>query len=87
VFDFYTQAAHEGCFCLIFLKPVLKPGDRYIMDIKIQIKGCFMKNKIILAIFSTQKVNRQSIQLIFMLIALAMLVLGVGAPNDGGGPN
>jgi hypothetical protein len=33
------------------------------------------------------KINRQHIQLILTLIALALLVLGVGAPMDGGGPN
>jgi hypothetical protein len=31
------------------------------------------------------KINRQHIQLILTLIALALLVLGVGAPMDGGG--
>jgi hypothetical protein len=36
-----------------------------------------------LAIF-TSKINRQHIQLILAVAALAMLVLGVGAPSDGG---
>ena len=31
------------------------------------------------------KVNRQHLQLILTLIALALLVLGIGAPMDGGG--
>jgi hypothetical protein len=31
------------------------------------------------------KFNRQHMQLILTLIALALLVLGVGAPMDGGG--
>ena len=31
------------------------------------------------------KINRQHIQLVLTLIALALLVLGVGAPMDGGG--
>ena len=31
------------------------------------------------------KVNKQHIQLILTLIALAMLILGIGAPMDGGG--
>jgi len=30
------------------------------------------------------KVNRQHIQLILAILALAMLVLGIGAPLDGG---
>jgi hypothetical protein len=32
------------------------------------------------------KINRQHIQLVVTLIALILLVLGVGAPMDGGGP-
>jgi len=31
------------------------------------------------------KVNRQHVQMILTLIALALLVLGIGAPMDGGG--
>ena len=31
------------------------------------------------------KVNRQRLQFILTLIALALLVLGIGAPMDGGG--
>jgi hypothetical protein len=31
------------------------------------------------------KVNRQHLQLIWTIIALALLVLGIGAPADGGG--
>ena len=31
------------------------------------------------------KINRQHLQLILTIIALALLVLGVGAPMDGGG--
>ena len=37
-----------------------------------------------LAIF-TSKINRQHIQVFFALMALSMLVLGIGAPSDGGG--
>jgi type III secretory pathway component EscS len=33
------------------------------------------------------KINRQTIQFILTLIALALLVLGIGAPMDGGGGN
>lgn len=46
-----------------------------------------MKNKFAFAALSTTRINRQHIQLVLTLIALAMLVLGAGAPNDGGGPN
>lgn len=44
-----------------------------------------MKNKLALLAFSAQKINRQHIQLILVLVSLAMLVLGTGAPTDGGG--
>jgi hypothetical protein len=44
-----------------------------------------MKNRLALLASSTQKINRSHIQFILTVIALAMLVLGVGAPNDGGG--
>ena len=33
------------------------------------------------------KINRQHIQLAFIILALAMLVLGIGAPTDGGSVN
>ena len=43
-----------------------------------------MKNNIAqIAIFSS-KINRQHVQLAFAVLALAMLVLGVGAPADSG---
>ncbi len=46
-----------------------------------------MKNQIArLAVLST-KINRQHIQLVFAIIALVMLLLGIGAPLDGGGTN
>lgn len=44
-----------------------------------------MKNKFNLAIVSLSKINRQHIQLFFVLLTLTMLVLGAGAPDDGGG--
>jgi len=44
-----------------------------------------MKNKLAqISIFST-KINRQHLQLFWVLIALALLVLGIGAPVSGGG--
>lgn len=44
-----------------------------------------MKNKLTLLAFSAQKINRQHVQLVLVLVSLAMLVLGIGAPTDGGG--
>lgn len=44
-----------------------------------------MKNQFALVTHYAHKVNRQHIQIALTLISLAMLVLGVGAPNDGSG--
>jgi TRAP-type uncharacterized transport system fused permease subunit len=44
-----------------------------------------MKNKLALLALSAQKINRQHVQLVLVIISLAMLVLGIGAPTDGGG--
>lgn len=44
-----------------------------------------MKNKIARFGLFAAKINRQHIQLAFAILALAMLVLGIGAPTDGGG--
>lgn len=44
-----------------------------------------MKNKLNLVLVSFSKVNRQHMQLFFVVLTLAMLVLGAGAPDDGGG--
>ncbi|HQV63659.1 MAG TPA: hypothetical protein PKV19_06620 [Anaerolineales bacterium] len=43
-----------------------------------------MNKKLALLIASSHKINRQHIQLVLVLISLTMLVLGVGAPADGG---
>lgn len=44
-----------------------------------------MKNKLALLAVSALKINRQHIQLLLVIVSLAMLVLGTGAPLDGGG--
>ncbi len=44
-----------------------------------------MKNKLSQLTLWSTKINRQQLQLIWMIIALALLVLGIGAPTDGGG--
>lgn len=44
-----------------------------------------MKNKLTLLALSAQKINRQHVQMILVFVSLAMLVLGIGAPTDGGG--
>ena len=44
-----------------------------------------MKNKLALIVLSAQKINRQHVQLVFVIISLAMLVIGAGAPFAEGG--
>jgi hypothetical protein len=41
-----------------------------------------MKSQLILL---SMKINRQHLQLALTIIALTLLVLGIGAPMDGGG--
>lgn len=44
-----------------------------------------MNNKLAQLFAFSNKINRQHIQLVFVVITLVMLVLGAGAPDDGGG--
>jgi len=44
-----------------------------------------MKNQLNLLVLSVSKINRQHVQAFFLMASLVMLVLGVGAPEDGGG--
>ena len=44
-----------------------------------------MKNKLTQLFTFSQKIDRKHIQMIFSILALAMLVLGAGAPAIGGG--
>ncbi len=44
-----------------------------------------MKNKLTLLALSVQKINRQHVQMILMIVSLAMLVIGAGAPYADGG--
>ncbi len=44
-----------------------------------------MNNKISHFALFASKINRQHVQLALAILALAMLVLGIGAPVDGGG--
>ena len=48
-------------------------------------KGYIMKNKLAQLFTATHKFNRTHVQMIFAILALAMLVLGAGAPTIGGG--
>lgn len=42
-----------------------------------------MKNKLNLLALSASKIKREHIQTLFVVLSLAMLVLGLGAPEDG----
>jgi hypothetical protein len=44
-----------------------------------------MKNKLNRILLLTQKINRQHIQILLALAALALFVIGAGAPDSGGG--
>ena len=44
-----------------------------------------MKNKLALLALSAQKINRQHVQMILVIVSLAMLVIGAGAPLAEGG--
>lgn len=44
-----------------------------------------MKNKFASFVLFSQKINRQHVQLVLVIVSLVMLVLGVGAPTDGSG--
>jgi hypothetical protein len=44
-----------------------------------------MKTKLASLVVFAQKINRQHVQLVFVIVSLVMLVLGTGAPLEGGG--
>lgn len=44
-----------------------------------------MNNKLASVAVVASKIDRQHVQFLLALLALAMLVLGVGAPSDSGG--
>ena len=44
-----------------------------------------MKNKLTQIRFLSTKINRHHLQLLWTLIILMLLILGIGAPADGGG--
>ena len=44
-----------------------------------------MKNKLTQLLTISPKISRTHVQMIFAILALAMLVLGAGAPAVGGG--
>lgn len=43
-----------------------------------------MKNKLTSLVLSASKIKREHIQTLFVVLTLAMLVLGLGAPEDMG---
>lgn len=46
-----------------------------------------MNNKLSRFVLLSSKIDRQHIQLVLTVLSLALLVLGIAAPDAGGGPN
>ncbi len=44
-----------------------------------------MNTRLALLLSSLQKIDRRHLQLLFVIVSLAMLVIGAGAPADAGG--
>ncbi|CAG0962853.1 hypothetical protein ANAEL_00732 [Anaerolineales bacterium] len=44
-----------------------------------------MKNSFVSLAFFVQKVDRQHVQLALVILSLVAVILGTGAPTDGGG--
>ncbi len=44
-----------------------------------------MNRKLANLAFLGHRINRQHVQLLVVILTLAMLILGIGAPADGGG--
>jgi len=45
-----------------------------------------MNKKLTELVLLANRVNRQHLQLIVLILSLALLVIGIGAPVDAGGP-
>ena len=45
-----------------------------------------MKKQLSKLVFLSNSINRQHVQLVIIVLSLAMLILGIGAPGDAGGP-
>ena len=69
-----------------FLKPPLKPAILYLEDTSDPKGNQTMKTTLAHFICSLQKIDRQHIQLVMVLVALVLMVLGIGAPDDSGVP-
>jgi hypothetical protein len=46
-----------------------------------------MNKKFADVVVRTSQIDRRHVQLVIVIISLAMLILGIGAPVDGGGPH
>ena len=44
-----------------------------------------MNTKLAFLLSSLQKIDRRHLQMLFIIVSLAMLVIGAGAPADAGG--
>jgi hypothetical protein len=45
-----------------------------------------MNKKFADIVFRASRIDRRHVQLVIVILSLAMLILGIGAPADGGGP-
>lgn len=45
-----------------------------------------MKKNLTDIVVRASRIDRRHVQLVLVIVSLAMLVLGIGAPMDGGGP-
>ena len=82
--------AYGGDFVLVGsllkanLQTVLQPIQGYPSH-TLPLRKEYTMNKIFARfVFLTQKVNRQHVQIAFAALALVLMVLGAGAPEDGG---
>jgi hypothetical protein len=45
-----------------------------------------MNKKLADIVVRASRIDRRHVQLVIVIVSLAMLILGIGAPLDGGGP-
>jgi hypothetical protein len=71
------------------LEPVLEPRGAYSEPTETEIskEATVMNKKFADVVVRTSQIDRRHVQLIIVIISLAMLILGIGAPVDGGGPH
>lgn len=73
------------------LEPVLEPRGAYIQPTETETESSkeetVMNKKFADVVIRASQIDRRHVQLVIVIVSLAMLILGIGAPVDGGGPN